>query len=249
MSLDATIITICWNAGATIQRTLNSVLAQSTLPKQYLVVDGGSQDATLEILAAARPRFEAAGIQFCVLPQQRVPGEAGIPNAWNQALRQATGDFIAILNADDWYETDVLSDVTTAFQKTDADAVVMPIRFIDSDGKVVRVLSPQPFSRLPWKMVLPHPGTFFRKRVYDRLGLYNPAYRISADYDFIWRCHQAQISWHFLEAPKVNMQAGGLADTGRKTARRETYTIARHYTPWYDLRPIIARILRSLTSR
>lgn len=249
MNADATLITICWNAAATIERTLNSVLAQSALPKQYLVVDGGSTDGTLEILEAAKAKFAAGGVDFRVLPQQRVPGEAGIPNAWNQALRLAEGDFVAILNADDWYEAGVIAVVAQNFRDTDADAVVMPVTFRDDDGKVVRELSAAPFSALPWKMVLPHPGCFFRRRVYEQLGLYNTEYRISADYDFVWRCYKAGIRWSFMEDRLINMQAGGLADTGRKCARRETRKIAGKYCRWYDLRPGIAFLLRWLTGR
>ena len=249
MNSDATLITICWNAAATIRRTLESVLNQTLPPMHYLVVDGGSSDGTLEILADFRARFEAAGVDFQVLPQQRVPGEAGIPNAWNQALRLAKGDFVAILNADDWYEPQVLESVAGKFRETDADAVVLPVTFRNDDGSVVRELAPVPFSRLPWKMVLPHPGTFFRLRVYEKLGLYDTAYRISADYDFVWRCRRAGIRWEFVNEKLINMQAGGLADTGRKCARKETYRIARKNLPWYDFRPETAFLLRMLTGR
>jgi glycosyltransferase involved in cell wall biosynthesis len=249
MNADATLITICWNAAATIQRTLDSILKQNALPAQYLVVDGGSTDGTLEILEAAKEKFLAAQVDFRVLPQQRVPGEAGIPNAWNQALRLATGDFVAILNADDWYENGVIDTVEQNFRKTNADAVVLPVTFRDDDGKVVRELQASSFDALPWKMVLPHPGCFFRRRVYEQLGLYDTRYRISADYDFVWRCFKAGIRWNFLQDKMINMQAGGLADTGRKCARRETMHIAKKYCRWYDFRPEAAFLLRTITGR
>lgn len=244
------LVTICWNAAETLSRTLESVLAQRVLPHAYRIVDGGSTDGTLEILERFRPRFEAAGVQFSVEPQQRIPGAAGIPSAWNQALQNAQGDIVGLLNADDWYDPGALQSVVEAFQADEAlDAVSIPVQMHHADPAKEWLFVPQPLSRLPWKMPIPHPGTFFHRRVYEKLGLYDIRYRISADYDFVWRCYLSGVRWKYLPEALVHMQLGGVANASRKLARRETYRIARSHSSFFDFRPALAFVLRTLTGR
>ena len=108
---------------------------------------------------------------------------------------------------------------------------------------------PRPLSLLPWKMPVPHPGTFFRRSTYDAVGLYDTRYRIAADYDFVWRCRGAGIRWRYLDVPCVNMQLGGLANASRRLARCETCRIARSHSAFFDLRPYLAWLLRLMTGR
>lgn len=242
------LVTICWNAAKTLPRTLDSVLAQSVLPMEYIFVDGGSTDGTLEILEDYRPRFESRDCAFQVIAQQRVPGEAGIPSAWNQAIPQTHGDIIALLNADDWYEPTALATVLDAFTP-EVDAVAVAVAMLDENPSRNWLFAPQPLSRLPWKMPVPHPGCFFRRGVYDRVGRYDTRYRISADYDFVWRCRKAQIKWSFLDQTLVNFLQGGRANSSRALARSETYRIARRHCAWLDPRPLAALLARILTRR
>lgn len=243
------LVTICWNAAKTLPQTLESVLAQTVLPVEYLFVDGGSTDGTLELLETYRPRFEQRGCAFQVIPQQRIPGQAGIPSAWNQAIPLTKGEIIALLNADDWYESATLEMVLDAFKK-DVDAVSVTVAMHAENTENDWLFVPQSLSKLPWKMAVPHPGTFFRKSVYDRIGLYDTHYRISADYDFVWRCRKAGLRWQYLtDRPLVHMKLGGLANSSRALARRETYRIARSHCAWYDLRPLAAFFGRAITGR
>lgn len=244
-----TLITICWNAEKTIRRTLDSILGQTRRPDEYLFVDGGSNDGTLEILAEYEARFSAVGVRMQVMAQERRPREAGIPNAWNQALRHATGDIIAMLNADDWYAPEMLAQVEAKFAADSAlDGVISPIEFA-AEGKAVSEFRPQSLVRLSWKTAWPHPGCVFTRRLYDAIGLYDTRYKISADYDFMWRCRKAGIKWAALEAPMVFMELGGLANSSRKTARRETLEIALRHKAWYDVIPYLAYFLRCCSGR
>ena len=243
------LVTICWNAATTLPQTLESVLAQTVLPIEYLFVDGGSTDGTLQILETYRPRFVERGCAFQVIPQQRIPGQAGIPNAWNQAIPLTKGEIVALLNADDWYGSDALATVLNVFAP-EVDAVSVPVAMHAENATGDWLFVPQPLSKLPWKMAVPHPGTFFRKSVYGRIGLYDTRYRISADYDFVWRCRKAGIAWRILtDQPLVHMRLGGLANSSRALARRETYRIARNHCAWCDPRPLIALFGRAITGR
>ena len=87
-----------------------------------------------------------------------------------------------------------------------------------------------------------------RKSLYEKIGLYDERYAISADYDFIWRCRKANAKIRILEDILVSMEAGGLANSSRKAARRETLDIALRHSSM----PLLARIaflLRTVTGR
>lgn len=244
-----TVITICRNSARTLQRTIDSILQQQRKPQQYLFVDGASTDDTLNILQQNLPRLQSTGIQATILQQLPLhPSEAGIPAAWNQGLQQADGDIIALLNSDDWYEPQTLAEILQAFtEDQETEAVVCPVRLLNPAGREI-LLPPRCLCLLPMLMPLPHPGCFFRRSLYDRIGHYDTRYSIAADYDFIWRCHKAGTQWRTLAKPLVNMEAGGLANSSRKKARLETLTIARKYIPWSSL-PYLAWLLRFLTGR
>lgn len=226
-----TVITICWNSAATLRRCMDSLLGQRRRPDEYILVDGGSTDGTLALAESARAEFVAAGIAFRVLPQTRREGEAGIPSAWNQGLAAASGDVIALLNSDDWYEEQALAAVVAALaSEPSADLALAPIQLRGGAGEVCGVLYPKCLWLCEMMMPLPHPGCFVRRSLYDRVGMYDTRYRISADYDFIWRCRRAGVVLTILAEPLVNMAVGGLANSSRGLARDETLAIARRHS-------------------
>ena len=118
------IITATYNSEATIADTINSVLSQNYSDIEYLVIDGGSSDGTLDIVKANAPRFD--GKLRWVSESDR-----GIYDAMNKGIRMATGDIIGILNSDDYYTSnDVLSTYAEAFKTSKVDAVYGDIHFI-----------------------------------------------------------------------------------------------------------------------
>lgn len=246
--MSITLITICLNSAATLERCIASVLQQTCKPDEYLFVDGGSSDATLAIIAAQLPGLQTAGINARIIPQQHHPGQAGIPSAWNLGLENAGGEIIALLNSDDWYEPQALQTIQETFATRDnCEGVLCPVNF-QAAGKIIKVYQPRSLLWLPILMPVPHPGCFFHRRLYDRLGTYDTRYRISADYDFIWRCRQKHARLQTLIQPLVNMEAGGMANRNRKLARNETYIIAKRHTGWLAL-PRIAWLLRTTFDR
>jgi len=227
------VITICLNAGRTIADTVGSVLSQTPAPARYIFVDGGSQDDTLaRIQEACAGSPAAARVPILIETQSPVPRAAGIPAAWNQALRAITHEEVVfILNADDWYEPDAAATVLNVLAEDPAaDIVLTPIVYREAPGRpILRRQAPCSLRWLPVLMPLPHPGCFVRRRVYDRLGLFSEDYSISADYDFIYRAARAGCRFHRLNRPLVSMRPGGLAHRRLALARRETFRIARRH--------------------
>lgn len=242
-----TIITICLNAAERLERCVRSVLGQTHLPDEYIFVDGGSTDGTLQLLDTLCKELLQSGVSARVLHQERHPGEAGIPSAWNQGLAQASGDIIALLNSDDFYAPTTLETVLEGFEQG-CDLFVGSINLVDATGKKTGEIHPKCLFWQEIKMAIPHPACFVAKTTYDKVGLYDTSYRISADYDFIWRCRKAQMRFRYSEKLLTCMETGGTANSSRALARKETLAIALKYS----CIPLLARfawLLRRITGR
>ena len=222
------LITICWNSERTLSRSLKSVSEQTRRPDEYVFVDGGSTDRTLEILEDFKAKMEHSNMAVRILAQERHENAAGIPDAWNQGISDVTGDVIGMLNSDDWYESTALESVETVLEAhPKCGAVSCPTRFVNEYGREEKVFYPKCLCVfLPFMMPVPHPGLFVRRTTYDTVGKYNVNYKISADYDWIWRFYKAGQTLAYVKDPQVNMELGGLANSNRNLARNETLEIA-----------------------
>ncbi len=224
-------------------------MEQSRRPDEYIFVDGGSTDQTLEILEDFKAKAEHSGMAVRILQQVRHNDAAGIPDAWNQGISEVTGDVIGLLNSDDWYEPTALENVEQALVRhPKCGAASCPTRFVNEYGGEVKVFYPKCLCVfLPFMMPVPHPGLFVRRKTYDFIGKYNVNYRISADYDWIWRFHKAGLTLAYVKDPQVNMELGGLANSNREQARNETLEIASRHGAKRLGR--IAWLLRKITGR
>lgn len=141
-----TVITVCRNSAATLQDTLESVLAQSWTGYEYLVVDGGSTDGTLEMLQDVEGRFHGR-LKWISEPDN------GIYDAMNKGVRMSSGDVVGFLNADDYYQDNgVLETIAGAFAQHGTDAVHGNLHYINAARKVVRT----------WRGTDYKPGSFQR---------------------------------------------------------------------------------------
>ncbi len=204
------VITVCWNAAATIDATCASVDEQTHPEVEHLVIDGQSTDDTLEIVAR-RPN-----------PGRKVNSEAddGLYDAMNKGLALATGDVVVFLNADDRYcSPTVLAAVHDAFLETSADAVYADIDMVvqSEPVRVQRRWKTGHFSH--WKVLLgwqiPHPALFVKRASLQRLGEFNSNYAIAADYDLMLRLvKQPGVRLHYLQRTVVEMAVGGVSTSG-----------------------------------
>lgn len=247
--MKTTVITICWDGARSIERCIRSVIKQTVVPAEYIFVDGGSTDGTLDIIASLIPEMKEVGIMPVLLQQQRVPGEAGIPSAWNQGIAKANGDVIALLNCDDYYEPDAIERMQQEFEESpEIELLAGSIRMVDSNCVETRLIYPKCLCWSEVLMPLAHPACFVTRKLYDRIGLYDTAYRISADYDFVWRCRCKKAKIQFDDKIYVNMEMGGLANSNRAAARKETLEISLKYSK-FSLLPRLAYLCRKFLGR
>lgn len=224
VKLKVSIITVCYNSGKTIRGSLESVIAQDYADIEYIVVDGGSTDNTLEIIDEYRDSIST-------LISER---DNGIYDAMNKGVACASGDVVGLLNSDDFYETrHAISDVVAAFDCAPASDVVFgDVVFVAPSDltRVTRYYSSAKFR--PWKLrfgwMPPHPATFVRRRIYDCFGGYSLKYKISADYEIFVRWLLVN-RLHYLRIDKVlvRMRAGGASTSGLKSSVKLNREIVR----------------------
>lgn len=205
------IITPAYNSVATIERTIISVLNQKDVDLEYIIIDGGSTDGTLDVIDKYKDKIT------------RVISESdkGLYDAMNKGIGLATGDIIGILNSDDFFSNEsVLASVIAGFENSDAGACYGDISYFNNDDKkTTRLWRAGEYSekKLANGWVMPHPALFVKKAVYDSIGLYRTDLKLAADYEFMLRLlkiHKIKVKY----LPKVltRMQAGGVSGRNLK---------------------------------
>jgi glycosyltransferase len=214
------IVTPAFNSAKTIRHTIESVARQTYPNVEYIIVDGGSHDATAKIVA----QYSDVVDIFISEPDR------GVYDAMNKGIRAASGDIIAILNSDDFYtHAQVLEQIANSFQESGADSVYGNLQYVDQHNpqQVIRHWESGPFQRQRFLAgwMPPHPAFFVKRAVYQRYGLFNLSLKSSADYELMLRfLYKHQVSVAYVSDVLVRMRTGGLSNAtwlNRWKANRE----------------------------
>lgn len=175
-------VTICFNAVATIEQALSSVWEQKYPVLEYIIIDGGSADGTLAVIG----KYEEKISRFISEPDE------GVYDAFNKGVGLATGEVVGILNADDFYAPWTLQTVAEAYAKTpDADVFYGKIAVVDEAAKIWSVYPLGSSDHLCDGMSLAHPAVFVPRRTYEKYGVFDKRYKIAGDWDFLLRLYLA----------------------------------------------------------
>lgn len=211
--MKVSLITVCFRSASVIRSAIESVLAQKGVDVDYIVVDGGSNDGTVEILKEYESKF--AGRMRWISER-----DEGMYDALNKGIKMAEGDVVGILNADDVLEDEnTLAFIASSFEPG-VDCVYGDIRFVRGESKkTTRYYSSRRWRPWMhnWGFMPAHPSVYVRREVFDQVGGYKLGYDISADFEWMVRllC-KARVKSRYLPRSIVTMRLGGKSTAGLK---------------------------------
>jgi glycosyltransferase involved in cell wall biosynthesis len=228
-----TVVTPCYNTARFLESCIRSVLDQEYDALQYIVIDGGSTDGSVDVIRTYEPR----------LAYWHSRPDRGQAHAINQGLALATGDVVAYLNADDQYCAGTLSAVAAILsERPDVTVVFGDAEFIDEAGSPMGRYAgvDQPFERKLqyWQgWDVPQPTVFLRRRVLDRHGVLDESFQYALDYDWFLRIARTE---RFQHAGAVLAQyrlhsgskTGDWASTKHRFHAECARAVRKHLVPW-----------------
>ena len=223
--LRVSIITIVRNNRATMEDCVKNVLSQSYKEIEYIVVDGGSNDGTIDIIQAYHERIS----QWISEPDQ------GIYDAMNKGIEMATGQVIGFLHSSDVYaHPRVIEEVARVFEKSNASSVYGDLQYVDKENlnRVIRNWKSSPYRHGKFRQgwMPPHPTFFVRKEIYEKYGYFNTDFRIAGDYELMLRfLERYRISAAYIPEVLVKMRWGGISNGGVKNILIKSY---EDYRAW-----------------
>lgn len=218
------IVTPCLNAARFVRKTIDSVLSQDYPQLEYIVMDGGSRDGTLEILEEYRGR-----LRFFSAPDK------GVADAVNRGFLQAHGSILAWLSADDlYYPGAVRTAVARLSAHPDAAAVYGEATWIDEEGRPLRRYPtgiPYRKEMLAHECCVCQPSCFMRREAFEAVGMLDPRLRFVFDYDLWIRLSQ---SYRMVVTPELlamsRMHSANLTLGQRGGVLRESIEVLQgHY--------------------
>ncbi|MFX0140450.1 MAG: glycosyltransferase family 2 protein [Candidatus Hodarchaeota archaeon] len=203
--MKASIITVSFNSVNTIEDCIMSVANQSYKNIEYIIVDGGSTDGTVDII-----KKHANKISFWVSEKDN-----GIYHAMNKGIHFATGNIIGIINSDDFYaDSFVVDNIIEFITKENVDTCYGDLVYVDREDKnrTTRIWKPGKYSKTKFKKgwMPPHPTFFVKNHIYDKYGSFNLKFPVVADYELMLRLlYKYNISTAYIPKVLVKMRTGG----------------------------------------
>ena len=211
--MNISIITVVLNNRPYIEDCINSVLSQTYKNVEYIVVDGGSTDGTIDVIK----KYEKYISTWISEP------DSGIYDAMNKGIQLASGEVVGILNSDDIYPSpDVISQVMNEFVSKGVDSIFADLVYVkrDNPDKMVRYYRSVNFhpTKFAYGWMPAHPTFFVRRIHYEKYGLFKTDYKIAADYELLVRfLLKYNLSFSYIPRVIVKMRAGGVSTKSIKS--------------------------------
>ena len=245
------IITVTYNAGRWLERTIQSIISQSYFDIEYIVIDGNSTDETPDIIK----KYQSS-ITHCVSEPDK-----GLYDAMNKGLKAATGDYVLFLNAGDTlYSDTTLEEIANLLDAENLpDIVYGETKIVDTQGNPLAMRRLKAPENLSWKsfgmgMLVCHQSFLVKRTIAPP---YDLQYRFTADYDWCIRCLKKANSVFNTHLILSRFMEAGLSAANRKEALKERYRIMcenygkiptqlRHI--WFALRFYVAKLTKKTVS-
>ncbi len=233
-----TIVTVVYNGEKYLEDTIQSVINQTYPNVEYIIIDGGSSDGTLDIIK----KYENY-IDYWVSEKDK-----GIYDAMNKGITVSLGNIIGTLNSDDIYLSNSLLKVAEFFINQKADIYYGDLNLINDHKEVLKYRKASE-KKLLLNMTLNHPATFITRRVYEK-KLYNTSYSIAADYEFLLWAKLNEYKFAYIPVVLTLMRDGGVSSIYNRKARKEIRKIKKEMlNGFYFVLSEILNILIKLKSK
>lgn len=218
------IITITYNSEKTLEETIQSVITQEYDNLEYLIIDGGSKDKTLEIVDKYRDK-----ISFVISEPDK-----GISDAFNKGIKYATGEIVGIINSDDILEKDALSQIANLYDKR-IDVYSGNLYCWDPSSSRNFIQYPElEFDHLKIQYGVCHPSRFIRKDAYERWGNYNINLKYKMDIDLLVRFYRNGAMFVHIDKTLARFRLGGTTSDNfsKKIPDIRAFVLANGWNKW-----------------
>jgi len=204
--LKISIITVTYNSEKFLEECIISVLNQNYDNIEYIIIDGGSNDNTLDIIEKYREHIHYFISQ----------SDDGIYDAVNKGIKISTGDIVGLLNSDDTFtNVNVLSNIVKNFKIYNSEILFGNISFINNNNKIIRYYNSKYFYPFLFRFGFQpaHPTFYTYRKNFINYGYYNSRYKIAGDFDLMLRfLYINKLSYIFVDENFVTMRLGGASN-------------------------------------
>lgn len=197
------IITITYNSEKTLEETIKSVITQDYPNWEYLIIDGGSKDQTLNIIEKYRKQISL------VISEP----DKGISDAFNKGIKNATGEIIGIINSDDLLLPNALKTIANNYEPNVGVYRGNTIIWNDINQSQIIAYPTMKFSLYSLKKrIICHQSTFVKKDIYKEFGLYKESFKYMMDVDLLLRLYKNKVRFKYVDAELAVFRLGGVTN-------------------------------------
>lgn len=236
------IVTIVKNGEKYLTQAIVSVLNQTFPNIEYLIIDGGSNDGTIEIIK----KYENEIDYWISEPDN------GISDAFNKGIKAASGELIGIVNSDDWLEENAVSNVVEIYNQKKCDVICGAVKFWENNKEVI--VSYPDIESITWETSIHHAGVFIKRSLFDEFGYYDTTFQYVMDYELLLRFKMVGVEFYSADIWVSNRRLEGISYKNRKLALKEVKKARGRYFSksnvffnyWFIwFKDLIGRLLKS----
>lgn len=214
------IVTVVYNGEKFIESAIQSIIEQTYKNIEYIIVDGNSTDSTLDIIKKYDNKID----------YWLSENDTGIYDAMNKGISLCNGDFIGILNSDDFYNLETCEKIKDSIIKYPTiDIFHGNIEHVTFNGSKLYLSKPKHESKLKTGMVMRHPSCFISKKWYQFQGGYDTNLKIASDFKFLYQSYKNGASFKYLDFCITFMREGGISDLQAKRGWKEVENICADF--------------------